>query len=155
MKGPFILGLIICFVGIVLLGFGGKQYSTTKTFLKNAEETIGTIVAIEESEALSRSDSSGNNTLYTPIFSFTPQGSFKTIQVKSVTSSGVREVMGRITVPFTINQEILLIYPKDDPFQAKIKTFWSIWLFPVLLGSGGLLFFFSGGVIALCTYRKM
>lgn len=155
MKGPLILGLIVCIVGIVLLGFGGKQYSRTKTFLKNAEETIGTIVAIEESEALSRSNSSGNNTLYTPIFSFTPQGSIKPIEVKSATSSGVTEVMGRITVPFTINQEILLIYPKDDPFQARIKTFWNIWLFPVLLGSGGFLFFFSGGVMALCAYRKM
>lgn len=106
------------------LVLGGVFYWRTANFIKSAQQTSGLIVELEKRES---NDESGAT--YYPIYTFTD-------------NSGVEHRItarnGTYPPAFEVGEKVTILYPPNDPKDAEINSFWSLWLWPIILGGMAL-----------------
>jgi hypothetical protein len=119
-------------VGLLFVSVAVYFYWSTSNFLQSSAEAQGIVTDI-----VLRGDH------YYPGFEF------------STPSSGdytVHSSTGAHPTRFSVNERVTVVYEPNDPAQARIKEFWSLWLFPVIFGVLGPAFIL--GAIILWIYRK-
>jgi hypothetical protein len=127
-----LVALVTMLPGLVLLMVCVLTYQSARSFVDEAQNTTGTVVDLSE-----RSDSDGD-TMYYPVFVFRDAKGEEHRIHSSVGSSPPAHQEG---------EEVTVLYLPDDPTEAKIEGFFSLWLWPVV--TGVLAFFFLAFPVGL------
>ncbi|MBD1900248.1 DUF3592 domain-containing protein [Trichocoleus sp. DQ-A3] len=122
-QGLMAMGSIFFVVGAGMLLGSFVNYHQTQDFIKSSSSTTGTIINL-------KLQVSRKSRAYFPVFQFqTPNG--ETIKVESN--------MGSNPPGYEIGQSVPIIYSPNNPSEAEINSFWSLWFAAIfLLGMGGL-----------------
>lgn len=115
------LGAIICF-GIAII-----SARATTTFMRTAIKANGAIVDLVRVGY-------GHDVTYAPVFRFTAADG-RSYTIKSRASTNPPE--------FTVGQTVQILYRPNDPAHARLSTTGQLWLLPMILGLGGLIFSFG------------
>lgn len=119
-------------VGLICSVFSIYTFITTSTFLESSVETEGTVIELSQREGY-----------FHPVVRYFDSSSRDHILLSPV---------GSRPPWFSVNEKVVVLYSKDDPSKAKIKRFWSLWFWTVLMGIlGGA---FSLGAFLLWIYRR-
>jgi len=121
------LPLLFTLIGAGLLigaGFSGKR---TLSFLANAVETTGKVVALQEEPPLE----AGDPVTYRPVVAFSVGESWH-LTFKSMAHSNPPQ--------YHVGDSVRVLYLRDDPHEARIRSFTSLWLLALILGGLGLVF---------------
>ncbi len=126
---PALVAALFMLMGLLFFGIGLFLLIDTQHFLQRATATT-TAVVVECART--------GKGACTPILQFkTPTGD--TIIVTSSVSS----------TEFEVGQQMPVAYDPHHPQEARMSSWWDLWLFPsIFLGVGGVLFLLAGGVTA-------
>lgn len=120
---------VLLLTGVSLLCGSIYLFITTQHFLKVAELTTGTVVEL----AVSRS-SDGSST-YWPVVQFQTQNGQLIEFISSSGSNPPAHDLGDV---------IEVLYPNDEPTEAKINSYLDLWLMFIIVTALGSLFFAFG-----------
>jgi len=99
-------------------------------FLDTTARTDGTVVALKRERSVK-----GLAEDY-PVVHFVPPDTGEAVEFKSR--------FGIWPSPFSVGERVEVAYDPADPSRADINSFWTIWLFPVLLEMFALACFAAG-----------
>ena len=123
-----IVKYILTLLGLAMLVGAYFLYSGTQRFLETAVSTQGTVIDLR------RSRSSDSDT-YAPVVEFnTSDGAL--IEFTSSTSSNPPS--------YTKGETVEVLYQEASPYNAKIKSFFSLWGAAAIVGGLGSIFFLIG-----------
>ncbi|MFC4014269.1 DUF3592 domain-containing protein [Nonomuraea purpurea] len=134
-----LVGGIFGLIGLVLLCVGITLAASTASFLSSAERTDGTVVALTERTTTTR-NSDGNarsSTAWYPTVEFTVNGRRYSFQGSSGTNPP----------SFEKGESVPVSYDPDDPSDARISSFWTAFLAPMIVGGLGVVFTPIGAVL--------
>lgn len=135
MKGVSAIKYLFTLVGGGFLAGAFFWYQSTNIFIDNAVSTEGIVIDLE----LSRSNDSS---AYYPILSF-------------VDSHGneirFRSSSGRNPPSYSVGEPVEILYLPEDPHDASINSFFSLWGGAVIMGFLGGVFFLIGAGIMIAT----
>ena len=128
-----ILPYVFALLGIGMLAGGIYLYDRTKDFLDQAVTAPGIVIELKQEKS---SDSNNNTTYdYRPVVQFD-------------TKDGQRIVFTSDTATnppsYHTEDEVEVIYNPKEPLDAKINTFFSLWLGVILLLGLGAIFTIVG-----------
>lgn len=137
MKELKIGSIILIAVAVICFVVAGILYYRTKSFIDRAERVQGAVVDYEVS-------SGSSSTMYYPVVEF-------------VTKDG-REIVwhsntGSNSTGFKIGEKVRVLYDRDDPEEAKIVTFWQLWLGTFIAAALGFLFGLLGAAFTFAASR--
>src|SRR5688572_5990495 len=131
MSEDVILGQIIPLVflisGIGLLIGAALKFTRTRAFLAKAAQAIGEVVALDEEPPTEP----GESPTYRPVVSFQIDA-HQTVRFESMAHSNPPQ--------YKVGASVRVVYNPDRPNEARILSFTSLWLLPVILGGLGLIF---------------
>lgn len=133
---PFLLGAVFGGIGIVLAVIGVVLTAVTLASLRDAERTDGTVVAVVAKTSTSR-DNNGRtqrSTSYYPKVRFGADGRAYTFVSPVGTDPPAYQVGDRVPVA----------YDAGDPSHARVDTFTSNYLPPMILGGIAVVFLAVG-----------
>jgi hypothetical protein len=130
-----VFGGIFGLIGLVLLCVGIALAASTANFLASATRTGGTVVALTEQTSSDRNG--GSSTSWYPTVEFTVAG--RRYSFQSSTGSNPPSYEKGESVP--------VAYDADDPSNARIASFWSAYLAPMIVGGLGVVFTPIGSVL--------
>jgi hypothetical protein len=130
MKVVKIISVAFSVIGLGMLGGSFFIFSSTSRFIAGATEAEGKVIALDRSQSSSSSGSS--STTYRPVVQFT-SGTGKRIEVTSNVGSNPPS--------HRVGETVTVLYDPGDPYSARIKSFFQLWL-------GLLIVFFVGLVFA-------
>ena len=110
----------------------------TREFLASAKIAHGHVVRLDPNT------SSHVPTTYYTVFTFLDD---------SEHPHTVRTSYAQSPPPYQAGDQILVLYPPDAPDDARIRSFSSLWLFPMILGAIGVVFP-AAGLFAFISARK-
>lgn len=122
-----IIPLVFLLSGIGLLIGATLNFTRTRAFLARAAEAIGEVVALEEEPPTEP----GESHTYRPVVSF-QIGANQRVRFESMAHSNPPQ--------YKIGASVRVLYNPDRPNEARIRSFTSLWLLPVILGGLGLIF---------------
>lgn len=131
----YVIPLIFLLSGAGLLIAALVVLARTRAFLARAAETVGQVVALDEELPLE----AGDPHTYRPIVSFQVAGT--PIRFESMAHSNPPE--------YEIGASVRVLYDRDRPSEARIRSFVSLWLLPMILGGLGLIFTAVGSGLLL------
>lgn len=139
---------LIAFGGLFLvigLVFAGVSVS----FVVDAKHARGTVVALEwrddDHSGVSRRRRVDDGPAAYPVVEFTAaDGTRRTF----------RDSTGSSPPAYERGERVEVLYKADSPGDARIDSFLSLWLLPLVFGGIGLLFAGIGTVVALVTRRR-
>lgn len=133
---PFVVGLVFGGVGIVLAVVAVIVVGVTLGALRDGARTEGTVVDVvartsttEDSDGRSR-----ESTAYHPTVRFRADGRTYTFTSSTGSDPPAYEVGDRVPV----------VYDPADPGDARVNTFWSLYLAPIVLGGLAVVFLAVG-----------
>lgn len=132
----YVIPLIFLLSGAGLLIGALVMLARTRAFLARAAETMGQVVALDEELPLE----AGDPHTYRPIVSFQVPG-LPPIRFESMAHSSPPE--------YEIGASVRVLYDRDRPSEARIRSFVSLWLLPMILGGLGLIFTAVGSGLLL------
>ncbi len=141
-----LIGAIFALAGLVLLGVTIAMAASTASFLASAQRTEGTVTGLTARTTTSR-DSDGylrRSTTWYPTVEFTAGGRRYSFQSST----------GSNPPAYTEGEGVPVAYDPHDPADARISTFWSAFLGPVITGGLGLLFAPIGTVLLVLGRRS-
>jgi hypothetical protein len=130
-KLPIILFVSVVLVGLILLGLGLFELGSTIAFLARAEQTDARFAG-----AVARSGGNHGGTFLYPTFQFV------TSDGRSVTFASSSGSTGQ---PYSDGERVRIAYDPRRPDDARLLSFLTLWIAPVLLCGAGLLL--SGGAV--------
>ena len=125
-----IFGGIFGLIGLVMLCVSVALAASTASFLASATRIDGTVVALTEGT------SSDSSTSWYPTVEFAVDG--KRYSFQSSTGSDPPS--------YKIGESVPVAYDADDPSNARIASFWSAYLVPLIVGGLGVVFTPIGAV---------
>ena len=131
-----VIPLIFLFCGSGLLTGGGVRLLRTRAFLSKTKETVGEIVALKKVLPVD----SYEQATYRPVVSFRV-GTSSPIRFESMTSSNPPQ--------YSIGDSVPVLYDPGSPYDARIRSFTSLWLLPIVLCGLGLIFALIGAGILI------
>jgi len=138
-----VLGIVFSLIGIVLLFVAFLIYQSRTDFIKNSIFTKGKVIAVVEGSSSFDSESGQNSFSYFPVVEFI-DSSGDTIRFRSNT--------GRNPPEFKVGESANIRFLAATPEKAKIDSFASMWIFPVIFASIGLPFFLLGVIFSLIPF---
>lgn len=130
-------------IGLIFFIISFTMYQSNTAFLKNAVKTQGEVIEIIRSKT---KKSNGEVSISTyPVVSFKD----KVGKIITFTSS-----TGSSSSNYFVKQKIEVVYSPDNPEQAKINDFSSLWTGIVIFVILGALFFIFGLSIFIFMYSK-
>lgn len=138
MSADLIIGIVFPLVGGLLFAIGAFLFIRTRIFLGKAQETQGTVIEMVWS---SSSDGGGG---YSPVYQF-----------RAINGQMIKVKDNLSTNPpmFQVGQTIDVLYDPENPQDARIKKFWSLYFTSILLCGMG--FIFGGVGIVLLVFNLM
>ena len=134
MKTISIVSKVFLVVGILMLIGAYFTYSNTSDFLKTADKSFGMVIDYQEKESR---DSDGHySMMYYPVVAYVLEDG---TPLQFVSSTG----SGRPT--YLLNQQIDIYVSSENPGDARIASFFSLWGGTTILGGLGLVFALIGG----------
>lgn len=112
-------------IGVVLLVAAAVTSVLELRFLARAERAPGTVIDVSR-----HTDSEGTVT-FRPVVRFTIETG-ETIEFVSSSGSSVASK--------SVGDQVEVLYDPDDPKDAELSDFFSVWGFPVILGGLGVVF---------------
>lgn len=131
LRGLAVLGALLLALAILL----GVR---TTSWVSGAERTDAVITDVESYTSQMTGDSASHHVLYRPTVEFTT-GEGRT----------VRATLPGDTTETFVGQRMSVLYDKDNPTDAKERSFVAMWAFPAILGAVGLFFLVIGGGLSL------
>jgi hypothetical protein len=110
-------------------------------FVNEAEQTVGTVVALSE-----KHDSNRNSISYAPLFTFRIEYG----RTQSVTSN-----VATNPASFAVGDQVRVLYRHGDPAGAQIDSFWQLWFWPVFLAGFGSVELLVGTILLSSARRKL
>jgi len=136
MEADLIIGIVFSLVGGLLVAIGVFLFIRTRIFIGKAQEVQGTVIQMVWS---SNSDGGGG---YSPVYQF------RAINGQMIT---VQDSLSSSPPMFETGQTIDVLYDPENPQNARIKKFMSLYFVSILLGGMGLIF---GGIgVVLLIFR--
>ena len=118
------LGSLFIIAGLGTVFGSFLSFNHTQEFIKTASTVEGTVIEI-------RQKISKKSITYFPVFKYqTHQG--KIVHIESS--------VGTNPPNYGVGAKVNVIYDPNDPNQAEINSFWSVWLLTVVFGALGSLF---------------
>jgi Protein of unknown function (DUF3592) len=111
----------------LLLATGAATLVDAARFVRGAERTTGTVIDLD-------ARTSDGDLVYYPMVRFTTAGGRRVEFTSSSGSSSPPDVGDRVEV----------LYDPDDPQDAQLSGFFSLWLWPIVLGGVGIGFAAAG-----------
>ena len=150
MKILKIFGMIFGLVGLILLLTSGFLFNHTKNFLANSLVTQGTVfdVVLRRTSGTGTSSTRVGSGVYCPLFRF-KTNTGETIEIESS--------FGSNPPSYAIGDKITVRYQPENPYGAKIDSFFHICLPVMITGGLGFLFFIIGTVmwgVVISSSRK-
>jgi hypothetical protein len=133
MSTSFQLGLVVIAIGLLPAGLGAVAFLRRLRFLRIAQTTSGVV-----NEVIFMHVADGHS--YKPRITFTTQTG-ETVALNSVPMSNPPQ--------FRVGQQVPVIYDPNDPYRARIRSFWSLWFVSLLFGGIGSLLFILGLLLML------
>lgn len=141
-KTAKLVKLVFFGFGFIWIVFGAFFFIDAKFFSSKAYKATGTVVELKKVRRLSTS-SSGSKSHVTTYY---PVVRYQTKEGKNVT---VTSLSGSYPAPYKRGDHVTILYDPENPRRAKIESFSSMWLAPILgFGIGGILFV-TGAVILM------
>jgi hypothetical protein len=112
-------GCILVFFNLFLLAFlawGGFHAYSSWQLVSSGEKATGTVIALSESD-------SDGSTVYSPVIEFTANGKTVSFEGSNASSPPV----------YDIGEEVKLLYDPAAPEQARVNSFYELWLFPIII----------------------
>jgi hypothetical protein len=131
MKTMRIISWVSAIVGALLLLGALLLWNGSRRFVAGARTVQGAVVELIESR-----DSDG--TTYKPVVRFTANDGREITYTESFSGN---------PAPYDVGETVEVLFTADNPHQARIKGFMSLWLAPTILGGMGLVFATIGGGI--------
>lgn len=133
MRQPkLIFTTILILFGIFFIGASTYIFNDIQTFIEKSLSTTGTVIRLSEEF------DDDNDILFSPIVRFeTIKG--KIIEFKSTTSSNPPS--------HRVGENVSVLYDPKNPYNAKINSFTSLWLAPILFLGLGIIFSGIGSFI--------
>ncbi|MEU6792588.1 DUF3592 domain-containing protein [Nonomuraea wenchangensis] len=141
-----LIGAIFALAGLVLLGVTVALAASTASFLASAQRTEGTVTGLTARTTTSR-DSDGytrRSTMWYPTVEFTAGGRRYSFQSST----------GNNPPAYREGEGVPVAYDPDDPSDARISTFWSAYLAPVITGGLGVVFAAIGTILFVLGRRS-
>lgn len=135
MKTINIIKYLFTIIGAIILLGTSFMYKNTRGFIDKSITSQATVIDLVYSRS-----SSSNSVMYTPVVQFT-DGNGNEIEFLSSSSSNPPS--------YNVGEEIEVLYNQENPNEAKIKSYFSIWGGVTILGILGFIFFGVGGSIFL------
>jgi hypothetical protein len=140
MKKPGLFSVIFGLVGTGLLVGAALLAISTRSFIATAKPASGTVI-----EMIAVRDNDGSVT-YKPVVEFTTMDG-ATHSFASNTSSNPPS--------YRVGEGVEVLYAPDDPNDARIRGFGSLWLAPIILAGIGTVFASIGfGILIVVARRK-
>ncbi|HEY7483835.1 MAG TPA: DUF3592 domain-containing protein [Streptosporangiaceae bacterium] len=143
-----IFGTIFGGVGVLLLGIAIVLAAMTASFLARADRTDGTVTALTDKVSTSQ-DSSGYRRTRT---SWYPTVEFTTPDGRRFSFRGS---VGSNPPAYDVGERVLVAYDPGDPSDARIATFWSAYLIPLIFGGIGVVFASIGVPFFVIGWRRL
>ncbi|TXK34683.1 DUF3592 domain-containing protein [Nonomuraea sp. C10] len=127
-----LVGGIFGLIGLVLLCVTIALAASTASFLASAQRTDGTVVELTARTSTTR-NSDGyirRSTTWFPTVEFTVDGRQYSFQSST----------GSNPPAYAEGESVPVAYDPDDPSDARISSFWSAFLAPLITGALGLVF---------------
>ena len=143
-----IIKYTLAIAGLIVFVDASVSFFNTKEFIKTAEMAQGTVVDLHRSKSRSRSDLNSrlrNSFTYAPVVEFQTADGRK-ITFTSSTSSNPPS--------YSRGETVDVLYKALSPEQAKIKSFFSLWIGVLIAGMLGLVFFLIGIFIIFLGFKK-
>lgn len=128
MKAVSILKYVFSIIGFSLLGLAAYFFVSTQNFIDNAVSTNGIVIKLIESY-------SSDSTTYKPVVRYTPKGG-ESINFTSSSSSNPPS--------YHVNEEVTVLYNPENPMDAKIDGYFSLWGAFIIVGGIGTVFTLIG-----------
>jgi hypothetical protein len=125
------IGAILCIVGFGIFASGGFWGISQKNFIASAAKAEGVVVRLEWEPGSSSDDSSAHHTVV----------AFKSADGRDIE---FRSGVGSSPLAHSKGDRVGVLYDPNSPSKAKINTFVSLWLGPIILALIGSLVFFAG-----------
>jgi len=122
------LGIRALLLGVVLMLIGIPFFVQSWRFNASAIRAAGKIVQLEQLHG-------GKDASYIPVFSFVDQAGGSHVIHSRLGSSHPRYAVGDV---------VGVLYPANDPEQARLNSFFALWLWPIVFGGAGLLLVVAG-----------
>lgn len=122
--------LFLLLGGIVMICVGVYYTISHIGFIRNAEQASGVVV-----EIISKHSAKGTN-LYHPIVRFQPAEYDAPIQFTARP--------GLWSWLYKIGEDVTVIYNSNNPYEAKIKSFWMLWFLPLIMSLFGIMCSIAG-----------
>jgi Protein of unknown function (DUF3592) len=116
--------LVFIGVGLLLLTIAFLMWKSTRSFIARAEVATGKVVELRE-----KSDSDGST--YSPVVHFRASNGAEITYTESFSGN---------PPPYDVGESVEVLYLPDDPREARIKGYMSLWLGESILGGMGALF---------------
>ena len=141
MPNPKPFGIIIGIAGAVLLITGGYFTSQQMAFLDRCSETKAVVVDFHwEVQYVSDQENSYFTLIGWPIFQF--------VDVRIGEQITAQGSVGSSDPPFSVGQEVdILCDPENPSGLVTVKSFWDIWLLPIVLFFIAAIFVSVGTVV--------
>jgi hypothetical protein len=136
-KDMLMIGGIFGLFGILFGGIGLIAFLSTRSFLKTSIAREGIVIGLNLDEEL-------NSSTYYPIVSFEFEGKEYHFQSNS----------GSSPPSFHEGEKVRVNFQAENPYEAKLNSFFSLWGLPLIFGFFGVLFSGIGGSILCFTFVK-
>lgn len=117
-------------LAVVLLAIGAVTLVHAVRFVQGAERATGTVIDLDSET----SDGGGGDLVYYPRVRFTTAEG-QTVEFRSSSGS---------SSPPDVGDSVEVLYDPDDPHDAQLSGFFSLWLWPIALGGVGIGFAAAG-----------
>ncbi|HLU71877.1 MAG TPA: DUF3592 domain-containing protein [Nonomuraea sp.] len=136
-----LVGGIFGLIGLVLLGVTIALAVSTASFLASAQRTDGTVVELTARTSTTRTQDgyTRRSTTWFPTVEFTIDGRQYSFQSST----------GSNPPAYTKGEAVPVAYDPDNPSDARIASFWSAFLAPLITGGLGLVFTPVGTILFL------
>ncbi len=148
MRSLKIIKYVLLLAGLGALAVAIYFVHSTTVFLASAAKAEGTVVAVDRSESkTARRDGPG----YEISVSYKPVVDFVAANGEKIT---LHSIVGSDPPMYHKGQKVEVVYLPEQPHQARINDFLSLWLMPLLFGVTGGVFFLVGGGMILASSLK-
>ena len=136
------IGIFILACSVIPFSHGIYSFVKTKNFLLKAVKTQGKVLDLKEY-------SSGDGVVYRPVFSFMDNAGNNHI---------IHSTQGSNPPRYGIGDSISILYEPEEPKDAKINSFFNLWLYSIIGGFCGIICVFMGllylSVVPVITRKK-
>lgn len=138
MKVLSVIKYLFSAIGVALLAGAFYLYQSKQEFLEKADRVQGTVVEL----IAKRSDKS---TTYAPVVVFKTKKGQEIKYFSSVSSN---------PPSYSEGENVEMLYDPQNPHDASINGFFSLWLGPLILSILGAIFFIIGSVIIVIAWLQ-